>query len=92
MQNSALLVEETLRKLFREISFTHIFFLTPFLPPFESPLFLPTAMIVSYKRKRQEHKSAETRVRLLMSVKAVDDNRTGTIEIRKAAADGAKFN
>lgn len=30
---------------------THIFFLTPFLPPFESPLFLPTAMTEARKRK-----------------------------------------
>lgn len=30
---------------FSHYLYTYIFFLTPFLPPLESPLFLPTAMI-----------------------------------------------
>lgn len=40
---------------------THIFFLTPFLPPFESPLFLPTAMVnAPCKRPMQRARRTST--------------------------------
>lgn len=46
------LLNNKLKQQNKLILFTYIFFLTPFLPPFERPLFLPTAMITELAEEK----------------------------------------
>lgn len=46
-----------MENLSRHILATYIFFLRPFLPPFESPLFLPTAIFqLTQGKDRNQHR------------------------------------
>lgn len=57
---------------------TYIFFLTPFLPPFESPLFLPTAMSVLQDSGQKDCRRKGERLQQLPTDESVPYNSTGS--------------